>query len=109
MSDARLRHAAAIVQTIKAGMMKSGMVLAGVLLVVAGCASNDYVWRKEGVSDSRVDADRAACQQASNMSRGSFEASNRGQVGPGVDAAMRRSDQSMTCMRDRGYELVPAR
>ncbi|WP_420224822.1 hypothetical protein [Pigmentiphaga litoralis] len=90
-------------------MMKSGMVLAGVLLVLAGCASDNYVWRKEGASESRVEADRAACQQASNMSRGSFEASNRGQVGPGVDAAMRRSDQSMTCMRNRGYELVPAR
>lgn len=85
------------------------MVLAGVLLMLAGCMSDSYVWRKEGADPGRVDADRAACQQASNMSRGSFEASNRGQVGPGVDAAMRRSDQSMTCMRDRGYDLVPAR
>lgn len=88
--------------------MISKITIAAGLLVLAGCASSSYVWTREGATESSVAADRAACQQASNQSMGTFEPSNRAQVGPGVDAAMRRSDQSMSCMRARAYGLVPA-
>ena len=88
--------------------MISKIAVAACMLALAGCASSPYVWTREGATESSIAADKASCQQASNQSMGTFESSNRGQVGPGVDAAMRRSDQSMSCMRARGYELVPA-
>lgn len=97
--------------------MKKALIVAGSLMALTGCAPN-YMWVKEGATQSEFDRDKAQCQYEASSSmanyntgptaRGASGAAAQG-IGEGIAIGMRKAELIQLCLQAKGYSKQPNR
>ncbi len=88
-------------------------------MLLAGCAAQNMVWVRPGTSAAQFDADRLRCEYEAEFATGSYnpgagmppprtvgDAIGQG-IASGFAMGTRQAGIAASCMRARGYVLVP--
>ncbi|WP_302088494.1 hypothetical protein [Pseudomonas putida] len=100
----------AVVTQAEAGLLMvkgrlQGLVVAGVVLLIAGCAQPQYKMVKPGASDESVMQDDAKCQnQAAMIQVADWE--YRGTFAEGANIQMKQNKAYQNCMVGKGYRSI---
>lgn len=82
-----------------------GLVFAGAVLLMAGCAQSQYKMVKPGASDESVMQDDAKCQnQAAMIQVADWE--YRGTFAEGANIQMKQNKAYQNCMVGKGYSSI---
>jgi hypothetical protein len=80
-----------------------GLVVAGVVLLVAGCAQPRYQFFKDGSTQREFSQDDAACGvQTSNVQMADWE--YRGTIMEGANIKSKQQQVYLACMTAKGYD-----
>lgn len=85
--------------------MKGRLLVAGLVVLLAGCAGPQYKMVKPGISDQEVYQDDAHCQnQAALIQVADWE--YRGSIAEGANIKIKQQKAYQNCMISRGYSAV---
>ncbi|MDH1308331.1 hypothetical protein N5C40_17570 [Pseudomonas fulva] len=82
-----------------------GWVVAGALLLIAGCAQPQHRMVKPGASDEAVMQDDARCQNQSAMIQVA-DWEYRGTFAEGANIQMKQNKAYQNCMIGKGYSAI---